>query len=205
MNETPTRTRQCEEAKATLARAEASELDRRRAQAHQQTCSHCARDLSLDTMLRTLTENENENAAARVHAQLAAKRPRPTKTIVVLLLITSTLQAAVALPWLVGVNPFQKILGVASSAHLTRDGALGVVIAVAGFVVAWRPRYAFAMLALVVATVSMQVLGAFVDAPEHHSGIPFEFVHALDVAIGLLIVLVAILRDRGFGPLRSKH
>jgi hypothetical protein len=205
MNETPIRTRLCGDAKATLARIEASEMDRRRALAHQQTCSYCMGDLSLDAMLRTLTENDNPAATARVQAQLAAKRPRPTAAIVVLLAIASALQAAVALPWLVGANPFRNVLGAASSAHLTRDGALGVVIAVAGFVVAWRPRYAFAMLGLVAATVSMQVLGGFVDAPEHHSGVPFEFVHALAGAIGLLIVLVALLRDRGFGPLQAKR
>jgi uncharacterized protein (DUF983 family) len=198
---------QCDGARAILARVDANELDRRRALAHQQTCPHCASEKSLVDMLSTLTNSEatDLSAADRVHAQLSTKRPTVTLAIVGALIVGSALQAAIALPWLVGANPFSHIVGVASDEHLTRDGAIGVVISVAGFVVAWRPRYAFAMLALVAATTGMQILGGFVDAPEHTSGIPFEFVHAIVLAIALLIVLVALRRDRGFGPLRSSR
>ncbi len=201
MSESPDRD-ECETARLTLKRVDANEFEHRRARMHQQSCERCSSEQSVDMMLSTLT-SENPDAAARVQAQLSMKRPRRSTAIVALLGTCSTLQALIALPWLVGANPFRNVLGVASSEHLTRDGALGIVVAVAGFVVAWRPRYAFAMLALVGATAGMQILGGFVDAPTSHSHVPFEFVHVLALVIAVLIVYVAIRRDTTFGPLRS--
>jgi hypothetical protein len=192
----------CESARLTVNREDATELERRRARVHQQSCDRCSSEQSVDAMLSTLTTGHSD-AAERVHAQLSMKRPRWSVAVVALLGMCSALQAVIALPWLVGANPFRNVLGVASNEHLTRDGALGVMVAVAGFVVAWRPRYAFAMLALVAAATGMQILGGVVDAPESYTHVPFEFIHLLALVIALLIVFVAVRRDDAFGPLRS--
>ena len=105
---------------------------------------------------------------------------------------------ALALPWLVGADPL-GLLGNVSASHLTRDGALGLVTAVAGLLTAWRPRYALAAALVSATALTAQIATALID--EHYRRVSFlaEGVHGLTV---IVTVLVAWL-SRPLAPITS--
>ncbi len=131
--------------------------------------------------------------ADEVLSRLRHALPRPSWWIVGPLLVLSLIQAVVVLPWLVGRDPWQLLSSTADS-HITRDGALGLVVAVAGLLVAWRSRWAQpAFLLATLAVVAQAVTGVF-DAAETDPGpsLAGELVHIPSILIACLIGLAAV-------------
>ena len=76
------------------------------------------------------------SAAAR--REFSPAGPQPAMALRLGLFVVAFTQLVIAIPWLVG-RSFLPDANVAVS-HLTRDGALGLVIAAVGLVTVWRPR-----------------------------------------------------------------
>ena len=191
-------TETCDDARLTLGNPGADELARRRASAHQSRCVACSSTNDLDRHLQQLLGKIEMPTPGTT---LLANRPLLSKPTRILLAVAALVQATVAGPWLLGVNQFSSLLGRATPEHLTRDGALGMVVAVAGAITVWRARYSFAMLGLCAAVVLMQTLGTLVDGHDGDVGISFEKVHVIALAIVGLVVLTAMRRERVPGPL----
>ncbi len=185
----------CEEANIVLRDPRADELSRRRAQAHQSGCPLCLaegvqrRDMADVADVADVADRAVTSSPARLIRPGVAKPATRA-----LLLGLSAVQFGLAAPWLFGTNPYASLFGVVSDEHLTRDGALGVTMAVAGLLTAWRPRYSFAMLAVVGAVVLMQ-LGAGIADLGASGHTHFERVHILEAVLAALIVLTATTRD----------
>lgn len=138
--------------------------------------------------------------ADEVLARLRRALPRPSWWIIGPLLVLSVIQAVAVLPWLVGRDPWQ-LLSSTTDGHITRDGALGLVVAVAGLLAAWRPRWALpAFMLATLAVVAQAVTGLF-DAAETDPGpsLAGELVHIPSILIACLIGLAAV-PFRAFGP-----
>ena len=137
-----------------------------------------------------------DEVLTRLHDAL----PRPSWWITGPLLVLSLIQAVVVLPWLVGRDPWQLLLST-TDGHITRDGALGLVVAVAGLLTAWRPRWALpAFMLATLAVVAQAVTGLF-DAAETDAGpsLAGELVHIPSMLIACLIGLAAV-PFRALGP-----
>jgi hypothetical protein len=84
-----------------------------------------------------------------------------------------------------------------ASEHLTRDGAIGVIVGVAGLTTALRTRHALAMLVTGCAAIGMQVLSFAID--ENHDRVHplFEVSHAL---VPIILALIAVFAMRRAAP-----
>ncbi len=98
----------------------------------------------------------------------------------------SVVHLALALPWLIGTDPL-GLLGTASASHLTRDGALGLVTAVAGLLTAWRPRYALAAVLVSGTALTAQIATALIDEHYRRVSLLAEGVHAITVIVTILV------------------
>lgn len=159
-----------------------SAADIRHAKAHVATCADCAGLLGL------------QPASAKL-----VKQRQSTRQIVVrvLLAIASLIQAAIAIPWLTGSNLFHIVDGTVSSDHLTRDGALGVAVALLGGLAAWRPRWSAPLCGTSFVLVAIQTIVGALDKSEGKVGLDFEMTHLLAFAIvGLLTASAALARVR---------
>jgi hypothetical protein len=159
--------------------------ERRRARRHVSTCPYCAGEL------------DDEDTAVLLQ-RLDRVRPRRAPRLRVVLAALAGVQVAVALPWLFGWNPLGILGGHALAAHLTRDGAIGVIVGVAGITTAWQPRQAVPMLVMALAALGMQVFGFAID--ENHDRVTalFEVQHLLVLAVTVGIALFALRRP---GPI----
>jgi hypothetical protein len=177
-------------ADALRAFASGSATDARAARRHVERCPACAGAL------------DDAGSADAVLALLATRRPARSPRLRQLLAAVSLLQCAVALPWLFGTNPFGFLAssGV-TSAHLTRDGAIGILIGVAGCTTALRPRHALAMLVTAGAAVGLQLVGFAIDEHNEHVHPLFETSHLLVPVVLVLIATIGLRRDR---PVRAR-
>lgn len=116
----------------------------------------------------------------------------------VVLGLLGVLQAALALPWLVGESPFWPIDAV-DERHLTRDGAFGAVLAAAAIGVAWSVRLAWFALPLVVGAMVLQAAMGVIDHGAAHVSVAFEVVHVVGALIGIGIALLVRPRRRRYG------
>jgi len=110
------------------------------------------------------------------------------------LLVISIAQLVFALPWLVGKSLLPDAHVAVS--HLTRDGALGLVIAALGLITVWRPRYVHATAVMGFVVLGLQLVAGLADHDRHMVTGTFEFVHLLVVIIvaGLCCVAVDVAR-----------
>lgn len=175
---------------------DADELAQRRARSHQSTCPLSASSLDLFD-----DDIDDEHDTAAVLEQLATVRPYSGMSWRIILGVLAGVQGIVSLPWVFGFNPLGSVLGHAENAHLTRDGTLGVLIAVAGIVTAWRPRHAYVMLLVSGAIVAIQFGGGIVDRTDDHVAWHFEAVHLVALVIAVLIA-VSAFRRRNPTPLQ---
>ncbi len=129
--------------------------------------------------------------------QLGAALPGPNPLVRALVAVLSVAQLAVVVPWLVDADPF-GLLGSSSASHLTRDGALGLAVAVAGLMAAWRPRWAVPCFLLGSAALVAQALAGLFDSTSAGSG-GTELVHVPSVILTCLIGLSGI-RLTPLGP-----
>ncbi len=129
-----------------------------------------------------------DELADRVLERLAPAIGGPPPALRAVLLIVSFGQLVLALPWMVGADPL-GIMEDASTAHLTRDGALGLAVAIAGLLTAWRPRYAVAAALVSVAALVAQIATAVIDDHFRRVSLLVEGVHSFTVLITVLVAL----------------
>ncbi len=173
-----------------------SPADVSRARAHASVCPRCA------------VAFDDPDASRRVLAALDRERSDPSWALRGALVVLATIQIVVASPWLFGASliPDQNV----ALAHLTRDGALGLVIATAALLVVWRPRYALAATLVGSMVFVAQFAAGFVDNQDRYVNGLFELTHLLVFAILALLAIAATAArretpdaQRGPRPLRS--
>jgi hypothetical protein len=147
-----------------------------RARAHASVCPRCA------------DVYDDGDAAQRVLVRHRDEVPGPSLRLRALLAVVALAQLVLACPWLFGASlvPDHSV----SIAHLTRDGALGLLIACVALVAAWRPRYAFGSLIVGAVAIVAQFASGLVDRQDQAVSAVFELTHALSL---LIVVLLAIM------------
>ena len=129
----------------------------------------------------------SSNTAAR-HAE-AARETECATPVRLGLFAAATAQLVLAIPWLVGKSllPDSHV----AVSHLTRDGALGVVIASVGLVTVWRPRYVHSARLVGLLVLGLQLVAGLADQHMRSVTGAFEVVHVLVVIIVLVLFAVA--------------
>jgi hypothetical protein len=183
----------CAIASRVLLNPDASVFEQRRAVAHQQSCPLCA---SMADIASDLSSERDVHFPDQVLGRLSRVRPAPSRLACALLALMAVAQGVFSLPWVLGHNPLGRFIGTATPEHLTRDGALGVLVSVAGIVTAWRPRYSYAMLAVCGAIVVLQLGAGAVDEHGSAVGLHFEIIHVLALAIASAVGLIAFRRPQ---------
>jgi hypothetical protein len=127
-------------------------------------------------------------AATAALTVLAGARPRSRPLTRVLLAVVAAVQVTMALPWLFGADPTGTAGGTMSE-HLTRDGAIGVAVGVAGLFAARRPTHARVVAASCTAPIVVQIVTGVADGVGDRVQDRFELVHLAVVAIVVLALL----------------
>jgi hypothetical protein len=150
---------------------------------------------------------DDADAADAVLASLAGHRPSRSVRLRAVLGVISVLQCLIALPWLFGENPLRFLESSSvASAHLTRDGAIGMIVGVAGLTTALRTRHAVAMVVTAGAAVGMQLLSFAIDQSNEHVHPLFETSHLLTPVVLVLIAIVGTRRAHPVGaPARGRR
>jgi len=162
-----------------------------RAKRHQSTCPICG-------------------VAARpeVPERLRHALPSPPRWLIWVLIVLGVAHAIVAIPWMIGSDPFGLLGDSVPPTHATRDGAIGIVIAVAAIMAALRPRWARPGFLIASAALIAQAGAGLADSSIADTGAS-EVVHLLSVVLAALLgvcVLTQIVRPLGptrRPPLRS--
>lgn len=143
---------------------------------------------SLDDVLSRL-KNQQGTSSDEFLESLEPALPQPSIWHRAAVALLGAIQLVVVSPWLVGADPF-GVLGDSSAAHLTRDGAVGIVIGVSALLGAWRVYWAkpaFAICAF--ALLAKAVANAF-DSTAATGG--NELVHIPSVVLSCLIATLSI-------------
>lgn len=135
-------------------------------------------------------DDDADQWAAEVLTQLAPWTMGPHPLLRIALAIAAFVQLAVALPWLVAADPAGLMDG-ATEAHLTRDGALGLAVAVAAGLTVWRSRYAIAASLVGFAIVTAQLITAIVDDHFQRVSLRAELAHGWTLVIVIMLALCA--------------
>jgi len=145
----------------------------RRARVHAATCPRCA------------ASYHDPAAQSQVTERLRNALRGPAPALRWLLLVLAVAQVVVACPWLFGASivPDHNV----ALAHLTRDGAFGLVAACCAFIAAWRPRHTVATLLVGTVVLLAQFSAGFVDQQKRSVNTAFEATHLLMfVILGVL-------------------
>ena len=120
---------------------------------------------------------------AAVLGALTGRRSGAATSLLLGLLAISLAQLVLAIPWLVGRSllPDSHV----AVSHLTRDGALGLVIASLGLVTVWRPRYVHSTRIVGLLVLGLQLIAGLADQQMSSISDSFEVVHFLVVIIVL--------------------
>jgi uncharacterized membrane protein len=166
---------------------------------------------SLAIILGAIDASPSEARRARLHAGQCARcgsaydpaddahgstgHSPETATVLRVGLVTIALaQLVFAIPWVVGHSMLPDAHVAVS--HLTRDGALGLVIAALGLLTAWRPRYAHSTMIIGLCVFATQVVAGLADQQTSSVSASFEIVHLLLVIIvfGMFVVAADVAR-----------
>lgn len=114
------------------------------------------------------------------------------------LAVVAAIQLVLAVPWLFGHSlvPDAHV----EVSHLTRDGALGLVIAGLGLVTAWRPRYVNSAMLIGLVVFAAQLVAGLVDHEADAVTGSFELIHLLVVVILASMFSIAFIRARRATP-----
>jgi hypothetical protein len=140
-----------------------------RAERHRSTCSQCG-------------VTELHSVPDRVRDAL----PEPPQWIIGLLLIFAGLQGFIAVPWLVGADPFGLLGASVPQTHTVRDGAVGIAITAAALLSAVQPRWARPAFLLSATVLVAQVVAGLIDSSISYTGTP-ELIHLVSVGLVILI------------------
>ena len=132
-----------------------------------------------------------------------SNQPAVTPSLRYGLAVIAAIQLVVAVPWLFG-HSFVPDAHV-EVAHLTRDGALGVVIAALGLLTAWRPHYVRSTLFVGLVVFFAQFIAGFVDHMSDAVTGLFELIHMLVVLILIAMSAVAVSLARRATPRIEPH
>ena len=154
----------------------------RKARTHASICPRCAGSF------------DDPEASQRVLEMLRQKRTSVSVLLRVLLVLVAVAQLVVACPWLFGASliPDHNV----AVAHLTRDGAFGLVIATAGLLVAWRPRYGLVALLVGSMVFVAQFASGVVDRQDQSVSAAFELTHLLVFALLALLAFATAAKHR---------
>lgn len=169
----------CRQALAILLGAvDASASEARQARLHARGCPRCSAAY---------------DPAGDAHA-MAYRRPETAAVLRIGLLAIALTQLVFAVPWLVGHSMLPDAH--VAVAHLTRDGALGLVIAALGLVTAWRPRYVHGTMIIGLCVFATQIVAGVADQQTSSVSAAFEVVHLLLVIIvfGMFVVAADVAR-----------
>lgn len=169
-----TRTMSCRDALVLLVQGPAKDPDaHRRARAHASVCPRCA------------SSYDDRDASRRVLERHATEMPGPSIRVRALLVIVGAAQLVLACPWLFGASlvPDHQV----TAAHLTRDGALGLLVACIALIAAWRPRYVVGSLLIGVVAIVAQFASGLVDRNDQAVSGAFELTHVLSLVIVVLL------------------
>jgi hypothetical protein len=166
---------------------------------------------ALGIMLGAVDASPNEAGDARRHASrcpsckaaydpagdpygIVGRRPVTAPLLRIGLVTIALTQLVFAIPWLVGHSMLPDAHVAVS--HLTRDGALGLVIAALGLVTAWRPRYVHGTMIIGLCVFATQVVAGLADQQTSSVSASFEVVHLLLVIIvfGMFVVAADVAR-----------
>jgi hypothetical protein len=180
----------CERSLAVLTAdvGEVSGDERARARLHASKCPRCssAYDTGSTDVGLPRSAHSPPEAAAPLRVGLA---------------IIAGVQLALAGPWLLGhsIVPDAHV----AVAHLTRDGALGLVMGALGLVTAWRPRYVHSTILIGLLVGAAQLVSALTDQHTSPARPSFELDHLLVVLILLGQFAIAINLARRATPTRG--
>ena len=145
----------------------------------------------------TVGHDADDDGASPLLDRLGSALPEPHPALRVLVAVLAVAQLAVVLPWLVDHDPF-GLLSTSTASHLARDGTVGLAVAAAALLTAWRPRWALPCFLLASVALVAQTLAAVFDS-SITSGGGSELVHVPTVALTCLIGLSGI-RLTPLGP-----
>jgi hypothetical protein len=143
----------------------------------------------------------NSPIADRVLERMAPVRLGPPRWLRVLLAVAASAQVIVAIPWLVGADP-AGLLGQADASHMTRDGAFGMAIGLAGLVTVWQHRYAIAAGVLSVSILLVQFGTGLIDGHADRVTMWVEVSH-LPMTLITALILLAARPEQALGVRRS--
>ena len=149
-------------------------------------------ELHLETLGRRL-----RHGSVAPDLQLGALLPRPPLWFRVIVAVLALAQTVVVIPWFLGSDPGGLLEG-SGADHLTRDGAIGLVVSVAAILAAWRPHWAMPSFAVASIAVIAQAVAAVVEESSDGLGAG-ELIHLPSVVLTCLIGLSGI-RLRALGP-----
>jgi len=134
-------------------------------------------------------------------ARVATTTTKPAAALRIGLLAISVAQLVLAIPWLVGrtLVPDSHV----AVSHLTRDGALGLVIAALGLVTVWRPRYVHSTRLIGLVVLGLQLITGVADQQMSSVTDSFELVHFLVVIIVLGLFALAVDLARRATPVAT--
>lgn len=144
-------------------------------------------DPIVDRFLADANREVTDTDATLRHLDAALPTPAPALRLTVAAL--AALQLAAVFPWFLGRDPI-GLLGDSNTAHLTRDGALGLVVAIAALLAAWRPHWARPSFAISSAAVIAQAAAGALDNTAATGG--NELIHLPSVALACLTGALAI-------------
>jgi len=168
------RTMTCGDALVLLVEGPGTDPDAyRRARAHASVCPRCA------------SSYDDRDASRRVLERHDTDVPGPSIRLRTLLVVVGTAQLVLACPWLFGASlvPDPQV----TAAHLTRDGALGLLVACVALVAAWRPRYVVGSFMIGVVAIVAQFASGLVDRNDQAVSGAFELTHVLSLVIVVLL------------------
>ena len=180
----------------------------------------CERAISIVMSIDSHVHDVNELQTAQQHVlhcprcasladepeliSLSPQRDTLSSILRLSLWLVGLLQLLIALPWIFGATPLWDPANSAAESHLTRDGVLGVLFALAALVVAWSPRLSYFVLPACLVLLIIQLTALIVDQQTDLVHVQFESVHLLTLVITTLVVIsVLVSRKRALQGFRG--
>ncbi len=145
---------------------------------------------AVDALLRDFRDESSPTGSDdELLTELTSALPNPPRWLRAGVAVLAVAQLVVVLPWLVDSDPFD-LLGDSTGSHLARDGALGLAVAVAALLTAWRPRWAVPSFLIASVALIAQTTAGLIDSADSTGA--NELIHLPSVALACLIGLSSI-------------